>query len=69
LWREACQVSVQGLLVHVALGGNEIIARLTRRAADQLRLSPGEPVHVVLKALSVARDHVAQAPTSNKSGR
>lgn len=51
-----------GVMVHVALGGHEIIARITRRAADQLALHPGDTVHAIVKSMSVARDHVARAP-------
>ena len=50
------------VMVHVAVGGHEIVARITRRAADQLGLQPGDPVHAILKSMSVARDHVAPAP-------
>jgi hypothetical protein len=48
-------------MVHVAVGDHEILARITRRAADQLALQPGDTrardpqIHVV------ARDHVARA--------
>ncbi|WP_114964661.1 molybdenum ABC transporter ATP-binding protein [Alkalilacustris brevis] len=48
--------------VHVAVGGHEILARITRRAVEQMALAPGDPVHAILKTMSVARDHVAQAP-------
>jgi molybdate transport system ATP-binding protein len=47
------------VMVHVALGAHEIIARITRRAADQMGLQPGETVHAIVKSMSVARDHVA----------
>lgn len=52
-----------GVMVHVAVGDHEVLARITRRAADQLGLRPGDPVHAILKSMSVARDHVT-APTS-----
>ncbi|MCC5992276.1 MAG: molybdenum ABC transporter ATP-binding protein [Rhodobacteraceae bacterium] len=51
-----------GVMVHVALGGHEIIARITRRAADQMALQPGDTVHAIVKSMSVARDHIARAP-------
>jgi len=56
-----------GMMVHVALGGHEILARITRRAADQMALGPGDEVHAILKTMSVARDHVA-AGGSGQSG-
>jgi molybdate transport system ATP-binding protein len=49
-----------GVMVHVALGTEEVLARITRRAAADLALQPGDGVHVILKAMSVARDHIAQ---------
>ncbi len=51
-----------GVVVHVDLGGHEILSRITRRAADQLALHPGDAVHVILKSMSIARDHVAPTP-------
>ena len=51
-----------GVMVHIAIGTDEILARITRRAADQMALRPGEPVHAILKSMSVARDHLAPMP-------
>ena len=48
--------------VHVRVGDHEVLARITRRAAEQMALRPGDTVHAILKSMSVARDHVAQAP-------
>jgi molybdate transport system ATP-binding protein len=50
-----------GVMVHIALGQTEILARITRRAAAQLALQPGDDVHAILKSMSVARDHVAHS--------
>jgi molybdate transport system ATP-binding protein len=47
------------VMVHIAIGPDEILARITRRAADSLALQAGDMVHVILKSMSVARDHVA----------
>jgi molybdate transport system ATP-binding protein len=47
--------------LHLALGPDEILARITRRAAADLALVPGDPVHVILKTMSVARDHIGRA--------
>ena len=55
-----------GVVVHVALGGHEILARITRRAVQQLGLQPGDAVHAIIKSLSVARDHVA--PDTGQDG-
>ena len=57
-----------GVLVHVAIGEDEIIARITRRAADQLALAPGDTVHAILKSMSVARDHVATERPQPQAG-
>jgi molybdate transport system ATP-binding protein len=51
-----------GVIVHVRIGESEILARITRRAAGQMGLKPGEPVHAIIKSMSVARDHVVHAP-------
>jgi molybdate transport system ATP-binding protein len=51
-----------GVMVHIAVGDQEILARITRRAAEQMALKPGDTVHAILKSMSVARDHVARAP-------
>ena len=48
-----------GVMVHLRLGPDEIVARITRRAALDLALGPGDSVHVILKSMSVARDHIA----------
>ena len=48
-----------GVIVHLAVGDHELLARITRRAAEQLDLHPGDTAHAVVKSLSVARDHVA----------
>ena len=48
-----------GIMVHLAVGEDEILARITRRAAADLGLAVGDRVHAVLKAMSVARDHIA----------
>ena len=48
--------------VHVAIGPDEILARITRRAAAQMDLQPGEEIHAIFKSMSVARDHVARSP-------
>ncbi len=48
--------------VRIAMGEHEILARITRRAADQMALQPGDIVHAILKSMTVARDHVARDP-------
>lgn len=53
--------------VHLAMGETEILARITRRAAVEMDLKPGESVHAVLKAMSVARDHIA--PVAGETDR
>ncbi len=46
------------VMVHIDVGRHEILARITRRAADQMALQPGDAVHAILKTMSIARDHV-----------
>ncbi|SMH56624.1 molybdenum ABC transporter ATP-binding protein [Maritimibacter sp. HL-12] len=49
------------VIVHIAVGEDEILARITRRALTDLGLAPGDAVHAILKTMSVARDNVAPA--------
>ncbi len=58
-----------GVIVHVQAGDSEILARITRRAAEQMGLKPGDDVHAIIKSMSVARDHVARAQTYNEVAR
>ncbi|MBT8411599.1 MAG: molybdenum ABC transporter ATP-binding protein [Octadecabacter sp.] len=48
-----------GVMVDLALGSDQIIARITRRAERELALKIGDQVHVILKAMSVARNQIA----------
>jgi len=48
--------------VHIDVAGHEIVARITRRAADQMRLSPGDAVHAIVKSMSIARGQIIRAP-------
>jgi len=58
-----------GVMVHIDVGGHEVLARITRRAVAQMDLRSGEIVHAVLKSMSVARDHVARTPDARKIER
>lgn len=49
------------VLIRLALGEDEILARVTRRAVASLNLQVGDQVHAVLKSMSIARDHVTAA--------
>lgn len=51
-----------GVLVYLAVGGDEIVARISRRSAAELGLAAGDRVHAVLKAMSVARDRIGDGP-------
>jgi len=51
-----------GMMVHLRIGGEVVLARITRRAAAQMGLEPGQAVFAVLKSMSVARDQVGPAP-------
>lgn len=59
-----------GVLVRMAVGEDELVARITRRACETLALAPGDPVHAILKTMSVARGHVAhEAPAPSDASR
>jgi molybdate transport system ATP-binding protein len=46
-----------GAMLDVSLdaGGTRLVARITRKAADELRLAPGNPVLALVKAVSIDR--------------
>jgi molybdate transport system ATP-binding protein len=48
------------VLVRLTAGSDTILARVTRRSATALALSPGKPVFAIIKAVSVARDAPGQ---------
>ena len=48
-----------GVMVHIAIGEDEVLARITRRAVDQMSLAKGDDIHVILKTMSVARGNAA----------
>lgn len=58
-----------GVLVYIAIGDDEIIARITRRATDLMGLLPGDPVHAIVKSMSVARDHVTRTAQDSVIGK
>jgi len=47
--------------VTVAVGGIALVARVTRKAAHDLGLAPGRPVHALVKAVSIDRHAVGFA--------
>lgn len=47
-----------GALVQLDAGGEMLLARITRRSAGALSLTPGQPVFAILKAVSVAQENV-----------
>lgn len=47
-----------GVLVRLDLGGQFLLARVTRRSALALQLGPGQRVHAVLKTVAVAQADV-----------
>lgn len=51
-----------GAMVHVDLGGTELLARITRRGAEAMGLAPGVPVVAILDPLALAPDQIAPAP-------
>jgi len=47
-----------GALVTLDLGGEALIAHITRRSLEALRLVPGEVCHAVLKSVAVAPENI-----------
>ena len=54
-----------GVMVHLAVGDDQLLARITRRAAQMLALTPDDRVHVILKAMSVARNQITAETTKH----
>ena len=52
-----------GVLVRLDLGGEFLLARVTRRSAQALDLAPGLAVHAVLKSVAVAQSDVGAGTT------
>jgi molybdate transport system ATP-binding protein len=47
--------------VTVAVGGTQLVARVTRKAVEDLGLTPGKPVHALVKAVAIDRRSVGFA--------
>ena len=47
-----------GVIVQMQCGSDRLLARVTRRSADALGLSPGDAVHAVIKSVSIARTDI-----------
>ena len=47
-----------GVLVSVRTGAGTLLARVTKRSADRLDLSPGRACHAIVKAVAIAREDV-----------
>lgn len=48
-----------GVVVQMQCGSDRLLARITRRSADALALSPGTAVFAVIKSVSIARTDIA----------
>jgi len=47
-----------GVIVQMQCGSDRLLARITRRSADALALTPGDAVHAVIKSVSIARTDI-----------
>jgi molybdate transport system ATP-binding protein len=47
-----------GALVRLRVCGDILLARVTQRSADSLKLAPGMACFAIIKSMAVARDHV-----------
>ncbi len=47
-----------GTLVQLDIGGQRLLARVTRRSAAALEVAPGQSLHVIVKSLSVAQGDI-----------
>jgi molybdate transport system ATP-binding protein len=53
-----------GALVQLDLGGQRLLARVTRRSAAALGLAPGLPVFAIVKSVAVAQNDVGEVGNS-----
>ncbi|MCB8821382.1 molybdenum ABC transporter ATP-binding protein [Microvirga rosea] len=51
-----------GADVMLDCGGESLVARITRKSAEDLRLAPGVRVHAIVKSVAMDSDVVSQAP-------
>ncbi|HUG60878.1 MAG TPA: molybdenum ABC transporter ATP-binding protein [Methylomirabilota bacterium] len=58
-----------GALVRLRAGDDIILARVTQRAVESMKLAPGLPCFAVLKSMAVARDQVVAALPAKGSSR
>ncbi|MBK0326660.1 molybdenum ABC transporter ATP-binding protein [Rhodobacteraceae bacterium F11138] len=47
-----------GVVVQLQIGEDRLLARITRRSADQMALQPGDAIHAIIKSVSIARTDV-----------
>ena len=47
-----------GVIVQMQCGEDRLLARITRRSAEAMKLAPGVRVHAVIKSVSIARTDV-----------
>ena len=50
---ELAEDSPGQVMVGLDLGGTRILARITRKSADVLQLTPGLPVHAQIKGIAI----------------
>ncbi|WP_435312674.1 molybdenum ABC transporter ATP-binding protein [Primorskyibacter sedentarius] len=50
-----------GVVVQLAVGGEHLLARITRRSAEAMGLAPGQTCFAVLKSVAVAQVDIAEA--------
>jgi molybdate transport system ATP-binding protein len=53
-----------GVIAQLDLGGQRLLARLTRRSAGALRLEPGQSVFAIVKSVAVAQSDVGEPVAS-----
>lgn len=47
-----------GVIIQLQCGNDRLLARITRRSADQMALKPGDNIHAVIKSVSIARTDI-----------
>ncbi len=49
-----------GALIQIAIGPEHLLARITRRSAEALHLSPGDPIFAIVKSVAAAQTDIGR---------
>lgn len=56
-----------GVIVQLQCGDERLLARVTRRSADRMKLTPGDGIYAIIKSVSIARTDIGSNISSGQS--